>query len=221
MKRFALLFVIIFTASPALSFNIVKCLGERSKAECRRLMMIEDGQSVPLTSGDEAEASSGKFSVTISGENWLRNGWGGDPDKAKDLGIIKDSGVGRLDIEEAQVLEADVESTITEDMKTLYEGLKKGFRKGKIDIAANSQMELLPLTIAGGSGTLGRFCYEFSAKEQKGKTVCVYEGIVRNDNGGAYKMIGTIGDYDDLRQELEGIITSFKFKVPNAEIAPQ
>jgi len=67
----------------------------------------------------------------------------------------------------------------------------------------------LPLTVAGGEGLLGRFCYTIEAGNKK--SACVYEGFITNSNGKSYKLLGSIGDYDSMRTELESIITSFTF----------
>ncbi len=196
-------------ATQALAFNVVECLSQNTKAECTRQMLIEEELSKPLAAGEEIKATSGKYAITIQGEGWLRNGWGSRPEKTKDLGIIKDSGVGLLDFELSTVTQADFESTITQDMKGIYQGLQEGFKKGKITISTRSQMEILPLTIAGGSGMLGRFCYRIEL--DKGQSVCVYEGYIGNDTGESIKLLGSIGDYDNMRAELESIVTSFKF----------
>jgi hypothetical protein len=198
-------------AMNAHAVNIVECLAQYSKAECSRQMMIEEELSKPLTSGDKIAGVSEKYTITVQGENWLRNGWGGKPEKEKDLGLVKDSGVGVLNIERSEVTEADFETTITEDIKGIFQGLKEGFKKGKIDISATSSVELLPLSITGGKGVLGRHCYHMDVKD--GKSVCVYEGFVtRTDGGTSYKLLGSIGDYNGMREELEGIITSFTFQ---------
>lgn len=198
--------------SPAVSeegFNVANCLAEHTKAECTRQMLIEDSLSKPLAAGEEVVSTSGALSVTVQGEDWLRNGWGSHPDKAKDLGLIKDSGVGVLTAEPSTVPEAEFEATLTEDMKALYKGLEEGFRKGKITIRTRSELELMGFNPTGGSGLLARLCYFIDVKE--GKSVCVYEGLVTHA-GQSYKLLGSIGDYNHLRDELENIITSLQFK---------
>ena len=202
--------VIAFFAVNAQAFDLVSCMATQSKEECRRELLINDEKSQPLASGDEISGVSGKYTITIKGDDWLRNGWGSRPDQAKDLGIIKGNGAGMMYYELTSVSPEDFEKTITDDMKSIYDGLTDGFRKGKIGISKHSEIELLPLTIGGGTGTLGRFCYTINIKTVK--PVCVYEGFMNNNNGEVVKLTGSIGDYDDLRSQIENIITSFKFK---------
>lgn len=212
--------LLLAVASRSYGMNLVECLAQHSKAECKRQMLIEYGQSKPLTPEKDVWADSGKFSLTISGENWLKHGFGGVKEKMKDLGLIKDDGTGVLNIEKSDVAQVDFENVITEDMKALYEGLKKGFKDGKIDISATTQMELIPLKVAGANATLGRFCYHMNITD--GKTVCVYEGFIgRAEGGETYKLLGSAGDYDGHRQELESIIMSFKFTQGDAPAAQQ
>ncbi len=204
-----------FTAllcSPALAaFDPVECLSNKSKAECTRMMLIEDALSKPLNEGNEVMAESGKYSVSITGEGWLRNGWSGNNAKAKDLGLIKDSGTGKLEYHPSDVKEAEFETVLTSDMQGLYDGLKDGFKKAKIDISSASQLELMPLNITGGSGMLGRFCYRIEAGNKK--SACVYEGFIKNSNtGDVIKLLGSVGDFAHMREEVEAIIASFRFK---------
>lgn len=215
MQRLPMLLVLSLTTllstQAAAQFDAVECLSNNSKAECTRQLLIDDALSKPLSQGDEVLATSEKYSVTVHGEDWLRNGYGANQEKAKDLGLIKGSGVGRLDIEKSTVQKADFESTITTDMQGIYEGLQQGFKKGKITISSNSELEILPLTVTGSEGLLGRFCYTIEAGNKK--SVCVYEGFVANTEGSnSFKLLGSIGDYDNMRTELESIITSFTFK---------
>lgn len=199
-------------AAPALAaFDPVECLANKSKAECTRMMLIEDALSKPLREGDEVMAESGKYSISISGEGWLRNGWSGNNAKAKDLGLIKDNGTGKLEYQPSAVKEAEFESVLTSDMQGLYDGLKEGFRKAKIEISSASQLELMPLNVTGGSGMLGRFCYRIEAGNKK--SACVYEGFIRNaNNGDVVKLLGSVGDFANMREEAEAIIASFRFK---------
>lgn len=191
------------------AFNVVECLATHTKAECSRQMMIEVENSKPLTADEDVFATSGKFAVTIQGEGWLKRGWGSHPDQAKDLGLIKDSSLGMLTIETSDVKADDVDDKLTKELNELFDGLDKGFKKGNIEISLKTKMELLPLTFPGGAGTLGRFCYHIDITN--GKTLCVYRGYLHSSDDDAYVLLGTIGDFDGMRAELEGIITSLKF----------
>lgn len=201
----------LLLSSPALSaFDLVDCLSNNSKAECTRRMLIEDALSKPLADGDSTLAESGKYRVTIKGEGWLRNGWSGNNKKAKDLGLIRDNGEGVLNFEPVEIAPADFENTLTTDMQGIYQGLQEGFQKGKIEIKSNSDLEILPLTIAGASAQLGRFCYTIEAGNRK--SACVYEGFIHHTSSGkSYKLLGSTGDYNNMRQEMEAVISSFTF----------
>lgn len=202
------------SAAQAEGFNLVNCLGEHTKAECTRMMMIEDNQSKPLTAGQDVVAESGKYKITVQGDTWLKNSWNAEPEKRKDLGVIKDSGVGMLTLEPSTVRPLEFEAVITEELRQLYSGLQSGFAKGRITITLSSQMELMPLSIPGTTATLGRFCYHIDFKS--GKDACVYNGyIAEGDNGQSYKVLGSVGDYDNMRAELETMITSFRFLPPD------
>lgn len=219
-NRSLVAFVLLALSQPAFAeFNLVQCFSEHSKAECTRQMLIEEDNNKPLTPGSEVTSESGKLSITLTGENWLRKGWGMQPEKAKELGITKDDNTGMLTFETSHLARDDFDNTITEELKGLYDGLEKGFKQGKIAIRLSSQMEILPMTINEGSGRLGRFCYFIDVKE--GKSVCVYDGYITNTSGETYKVLGSIGDYDQLREELESIIMSVKFIHASAEQSPQ
>lgn len=198
--------------SPALAaFDPVECLSNKTKAECTRMMLIEDALSKPLNEGDEIMAESGKYSVTAKGEGWMRNGWSGNNAKAKDLGLIKDDNNGKLEYHPSDVKEAEFETMLTSDMQGLYQGLQEGFKKAKIGISSASQLELMPLNVTGGSGMLGRFCYRIEAGNKK--SVCVYEGFIKNSNNDTViKLLGSVGDFAHMREDVEAIIASFRFR---------
>lgn len=201
----------LLSAPTLAAFDPVECLSTKTKAECTRMMLIEDALSKPLTEGDEVMAESGKYSVTAKGEGWLRNGWSGNNAKAKDLGLIKEDTTGKLEYQPSDVKEAEFETVLTSDMQGLYDGLKAGFKKAKITISSASQLELMPLNVTGGSGMLGRFCYRIEAGNKK--SVCVYEGFIKNaNNGDVVKLLGSVGEFGHMREDVEAIIASFRFK---------